>query len=257
MSLGVSALSTNQHKESSGSPFATGSANNGLSVDAGTGKIVLGNDSGGSLAALLSDREIPLSGFSIGYIGSAKNIYTLPDGSLRIGPDSVSNGAKFQIVSDGNEPEQLIQDDTNGYQFFLVDSVNDMFALGDITGKTNALQLFIDNSNFGRVIALGDYNQVKGQSVLRIDDANSDMQFTSIAGHTFLDIDGANQVYQLGNRSYINQISLTLDGAAKTATFENVSNDVDIVINGQTGFTGTVTPVNSITVVGGIVTNVT
>jgi hypothetical protein len=39
-------------------------ANNGLS-QAVTGKIVLGNDAGGSLATLLSNREIPLNNFSL------------------------------------------------------------------------------------------------------------------------------------------------------------------------------------------------
>ena len=54
-------LNTHQKKEQSGAPFAAGAANNGLSVDSSTGKIVLGNDSGDGLlpAELISDREIP------------------------------------------------------------------------------------------------------------------------------------------------------------------------------------------------------
>jgi hypothetical protein len=41
-----------------GPPFVPTSADNGLSVDAVTGRIVLGNDVGGTGAELLSDREI-------------------------------------------------------------------------------------------------------------------------------------------------------------------------------------------------------
>lgn len=59
------ALAVFQKKEQSGAPFGAGSANNGASVDAVTGKIVLGNDVGGTLAQLLSNREIPQRGFSL------------------------------------------------------------------------------------------------------------------------------------------------------------------------------------------------
>ncbi len=60
MGLGTTAISTNAKKEQPGPPFASDSANNGLSVDATSGKIVLGNDQGDAAApaALLSNREI-------------------------------------------------------------------------------------------------------------------------------------------------------------------------------------------------------
>ncbi len=48
-----------------GPPFDPTSADNGLSVDAITGRIVFGNDTGDSLATLLSNREIPMDGFSV------------------------------------------------------------------------------------------------------------------------------------------------------------------------------------------------
>ncbi len=69
MNLGGT-LVTSQKKEivvipPPGPPFAANSAENGLSVDPITGRIVLGNDVGGSDAALLSDRVIPMQGFTI------------------------------------------------------------------------------------------------------------------------------------------------------------------------------------------------
>lgn len=66
MGIGVISLSTSQKREITpapgppGPPFEADSANNGLSVDAVSGKIVLGNDVGDVLAPaqLLSNREI-------------------------------------------------------------------------------------------------------------------------------------------------------------------------------------------------------
>lgn len=60
MGLGAAAIITNAKKEQPGPPFASTSANNGLSVDATSGKIVLGNNQGDAAApaALLSNREI-------------------------------------------------------------------------------------------------------------------------------------------------------------------------------------------------------
>src|SRR5687767_7678796 len=74
MSTGNGPISTNQKREQAGAPFAAGSAANGLSVDAVTGRIVLGNDLLGvaGLAQLLSNREIFTNGFSI----------TLVDGNI-------------------------------------------------------------------------------------------------------------------------------------------------------------------------------
>lgn len=61
--IGLASFGVSQKKDpvpQPGPPFASNSANNGLSVDAVTGKIVLGNDVGdpASPAALLSPREI-------------------------------------------------------------------------------------------------------------------------------------------------------------------------------------------------------
>lgn len=60
MGIGVISIVTSQKRRQSGPPFAATSADNGLSVDATSGKIVLGNDAGDPAqpAILLSDREI-------------------------------------------------------------------------------------------------------------------------------------------------------------------------------------------------------
>lgn len=70
MSHGQSSI-TRQQAEAS----VTG-ANNGVSM---SGKnVVLGNDVGGSLAALLSNREIPMAGFSIAFTNIGKTVTGFP-----------------------------------------------------------------------------------------------------------------------------------------------------------------------------------
>lgn len=65
MSRGLSTLQTSHHKEPSGAPFAAGSADDGCSVDPGTGKIIWGNAVGavGNPAKLLQNHEIMLQAF--------------------------------------------------------------------------------------------------------------------------------------------------------------------------------------------------
>jgi hypothetical protein len=65
MSTGGTALTRINKQVQSGPPFVATSADNGLSVDAVSGHIVLGNDTGGAAAALLSNREIPQAAFNL------------------------------------------------------------------------------------------------------------------------------------------------------------------------------------------------
>lgn len=82
MGIGAIALQTSQKKEQSGPPFTSDSANNGLSVDTTSGKIVLGNDVADPLAParLLSNREIDVDGtsgpFSINVANSVNGALT-------------------------------------------------------------------------------------------------------------------------------------------------------------------------------------
>mgnify|MGYP000882268493 CR=1 FL=1 len=67
MGLGVAALVTSQKRDRGSGPFDAGAANNGLSVDAVSGKIVLGNNFGDPTepAQLLNSRKILTNGFAI------------------------------------------------------------------------------------------------------------------------------------------------------------------------------------------------
>lgn len=79
----------------SGPPFTAGSANNGLSVDAVTGKIVMGNDVAGATAVLLSNREIPSAGFFIALSGTGNLIIGKnTDAGQRLQIDQALTGAQ-------------------------------------------------------------------------------------------------------------------------------------------------------------------
>jgi hypothetical protein len=87
MGIGIVSLQTSQKREQAGPPFVSNSADNGLSVDAVTGHIVLGNDVGDPLApaALLSNREIltdnTLALFSLTLNSPTSGVTTLLDGT--------------------------------------------------------------------------------------------------------------------------------------------------------------------------------
>lgn len=106
MGIGVVALQTSQKREQSGPPFVSGSADNGLSVDAVTGKIVLGNDVNdpAAPAALLSNREIitddPLFNlFSILLNSAQSGIATQLDGTM-VRVFSANSSAPAIVASD-------------------------------------------------------------------------------------------------------------------------------------------------------------
>lgn len=83
MGLGSVGLQTSQKKEQSGPPFVATAAENGLSVNSITGRIVFGNDvaATGNPAALLSNREILAASFTARLINTA----TSPTNILRMG----------------------------------------------------------------------------------------------------------------------------------------------------------------------------
>ncbi len=90
MSIGLVSISTNAKREQvTGPPFALTAADNGLSVDPVTGRVVFGNSVGavGSPAALLNSREILAGAFTARLINVAvapTNILTLGAGTIGI-----------------------------------------------------------------------------------------------------------------------------------------------------------------------------
>lgn len=173
MGIGVISLTTSQKKEISGPPFAAGSADNGLSVDLATGKIVLGNDEGDAAAPamLLSNREIgmdssgvpyeiihnsTLSGIKTHYAGDHIEIsgedFTTPFFRV-IGAEGASVNNET-ICGDDGAASLLVQSGNNGFPNFRISNNNtDILdittGLGVATFTAQALQtvLSIDLNN--------------------------------------------------------------------------------------------------------------
>ncbi len=104
MGLGSAALVTNTFSDPApqpGPPFAATSANNGLSIDPVTGKIVFGNDVGNvaAPARLLSPREIELFGSFIRLldVNAGQNRFDLMSNSIRIDDLPSGGGANIQV----------------------------------------------------------------------------------------------------------------------------------------------------------------
>lgn len=128
MGIGVVALQTSQKNEivpppgPPGPPFLSTSADNGLSVDATSGRIVLGNDTGdpGQPAALLSNREIVTEDalfnvFSVVFNAILSTITTALDGSS-IQMLGAPGAAPFIFMgsSAGGSPQINLVTDTGG-----------------------------------------------------------------------------------------------------------------------------------------------
>lgn len=113
------------------------------------------------------------------------------------------------------------------------------------------------NLNIGAgVFQIGDISTSLNGSVLVLSDTSQFLSFQSAASE-FLRVDVPNGLYQMGDiGAAANGGKIELQDAANVLVLSNTANTLAININGVAGFTGTVTPVTTITVNNGIVTNV-
>lgn len=216
----------------SGPPFSANAAENGLSVDFVSGAIVLGSQSPFS-ANLLNDRVIPMDGFKFQFI------------------DGVGNNA-----------------------FLYLDSGNRRFGLGDFFGGYNGSRIDIDDpSSFIYLAAvsgpmlevdglnfqyrLGEIGNFQNRTFFEIDDTLQLVTITTnAANNQIFKLDVQSGFYGMGDLSGVaNGAFIGIDDVAGAFQIGNLANNMNVNINGVPGFTGTVTPVTTITVNNGIVTN--
>jgi hypothetical protein len=190
MGIGVISLSTGQKREQAGPPFVAGSADNGLSVDPVSGRIVLGNDPGavGDPAQLLNSREIQCTGrfitlrdplreyteYAAGHVeaGDAVNVNrlettgmnTVTDGAggfeARVSLDN--NFENFELSTDrGNQvvvfrgngaPSAILDPVTSNWQFGQTQGFfsNGTGASLDVVGTLTG-EILVDGSQAGAV----------------------------------------------------------------------------------------------------------
>jgi len=250
-----------------GPPFAPTSADNGCSVDPVTKRIVLFQDAGAApgvgAGRLLSTRELDLNGFDL-LIGIATGG---SPGSVKITADLfVSQGDAF---GGGTVIEMMRLDyasfrttigDVNGVfgtTRFIVDAGSlDISAYGEMGVQLLKIDTNSNNLTFGDVA-----NNINGVK-LAMDIGNNLVTITGSIGGSpaiaMLRLDGANGNYAIGDsQRFANGTAMTIDDTTETIDFSSfTSPNPTLSVNGVPGFTGTVTPVTSITVVGGIVTAV-
>lgn len=193
-------------------PFNVNAADNGVSVDPVSGRIVLGRDVGvPGNGDLLSDREIQLNGNSI-------------------------------MFTD------------NGFTYFLVDPPpQSLYVFGDAGGSLNGGRLEINDIS-GQVTL----NNGPGSSAAQVFLDGDDILLRNQGGQRFLDIDRLNDTFGFGDLDVSGQGTfIEINNPMGLLNISNAALTAAVNINGVNGFTGTVLPVLSITVDGGIVTNVT
>lgn len=265
------------HRRASGSPgppappFDPTSAVNGLSVDPVSGAIVWGQDIGapGDPAQLLSNREIPMSGFSFAMLDAGiRNFLIDPVSSLyAIGDvDSVGNG--FVLYLDSANQDYFLGDfnfiepvvEVRGSNGGLTNPVIDAFVPDQIGGFVD-FQIFNNPAQHATLQMSSGITGNTYEIFLTADDVLGDYySIQSIPGGPVrkkLFIDFLNEIYQFGDiNAEQNGTFMEVDDTNNKFLFSNLAATSVINMNGVDGFTGTVAPVNSITVNGGIVTAV-
>lgn len=131
MGIGLVSIVTSQKKEQSGAPFAAGSADNGLSIDTTSGRIVLGNDVGDTAApaTLLSNREIVTE-------DTLLNLFGLLLNAIQTGIITTMDGQSITVAgADTTAPFITLSTGDNGNAVLTVSGgITSTSALTNITG---------------------------------------------------------------------------------------------------------------------------
>lgn len=212
--------------------------------------------------------------------GAFFNIDNLGDFSLNSQTQGYLNilsplaGSQISMNMNGGSP---------GGMGWLMDGANGQINQGDLFGGLNFTQIQLDDTNQAILMGddplntnpwltldkqfdnyvLGDFFQFNNGTMLRIRDlGNTLVQMTGLIGankqrNFFVFNGGATPNFQWGDVGNNNLgIKIFMDDATGQIRMNNLANTAKIVMNGVNGFTGVVAPVNTITVNGGIVTNV-
>lgn len=264
--------------------FFADNANGQISMTTGTvNSFGLNNANQSASATLNSNRYLALE--------HILNLYGLGDlddaaSGLKFVIDEAGNSAymgaaPFQNPAPGNETHLRVDDvnqiiearDAAGQSLYL-DMLQQIYVLGDINGVSNGtfleIQAGLNNiatigGNPGQTLRLdqsggsyqmGDINAAANGMILDIDDTNERANIRHGADD-LLRLDFANGDYRIGAISGLgNGTEMRIDDSTGEIGFLNTASAAFLSINSTPGFTGTVTPVTTITVDGGIVTNV-
>lgn len=216
-------------------PGGAGAARNGTSIESGF--TVLGNALGlgvGGPAELTSAREISTAGFGVNFHDFGSDLV------LQLRADAITLTDNNQVLDwfkvEQSDGIQLMVDFTAGIsnkQFFTITDENNNYAgiIYQTVSGGNELQLYANGAASSSSIHIFD----SGGVLIADGTNNTNGAMLQVAGS--FTVSGANNA-SLG-------LFLTVDGVAQTIT-----------ILGQTGYTGTITPGQTATVVNGIIVGV-
>lgn len=189
--------------------------------------------------------------------------------------DNSTRNYKFGDINNALNGKKLTIDDTNKDLYFgdptFTDPVIEIFGFSGSSiidmwvpdNSGNYVDWFLSNNGVAHFAALTTKGTNSYEMVMRIDDAvlgdffSIDKFNAPPPTRKKFFIDFINELFQFGDiNAENNGTFLSIDDTNNEFAFKNTANTSAIRINGTLGFTGTVAPVNTITVVGGIVTNV-
>lgn len=216
-SAGQGSMSFSQKNEPAGSPappFAANSADNGLSVDAITGRIVFGDDIGGLLAQFLSAREIEMNGNQFQFLDGGNRqllIDPVAPQSYQFGDiDGANNGTSLTMFD--NVERVVIQSNTPS-NMLLLDGQQRRYELGEFGASAQlsfdyfALPgrvLIQDNAEVmlaftNQVYSIGNVNDTLQGSKISVDDVNQIFVFSSVALGRMMALEGFALQYGIGD----------------------------------------------------------
>jgi len=241
-------------------------ANNGLSLDTATGTIAqLGQDVGavGDPAALLSNREIPMGGFSF-LMGLGDIGLFIQEGTAQavLGDTQFnSNGTMFIIDS----LNQIVQITNLGSRYLLADVPNASYQFGDIANTAggswidildlnNAIRINLRNARALQFVQqignsrydIGDLDSLDQAAVFTIvSDAGAEgFEMSCLGGRVALQLQpGATGFYSIGDVSGAgNGSRLSIDDTVGEITFRgdvNLHRSTTTLFNGAGALAGT------------------
>lgn len=172
-------------------------ADNGLSIDPVSGSVVLGNDVGGNLAALLSDREIPMGNFAFRFLDAAggNRLFELDPVNQRYRMGDIDNllARCFLFVEDaaGSQSVGMTAGNLGLSTAWAIDDV--IPSIGGTLRGNRALAFLGFNSTY----LIGDLDNALNGTKLTLDDANQRAIIEDAGMTPYLFIDILNNVSQL------------------------------------------------------------
>jgi len=228
----------NEPAGSPGPPFLPTSADNGLSVDAITGRIVFGDDIGGVLAQFLSPREIEMNGNQFQFLNGGNRQFLIdpvaPQSYLFGDIDGANNGTHIELL---DAVERVLFSCNTAGNMLTLDGQQNIYTFGDIF---NAAWLNIDYSALpgqvliedgseiklafsNQVYSMGNVNDTLQGSKISVDDLNEGFTFSSVAKGRMLTLLGSIESYTIGDNDGLNNGTLIEVDDTAGATRVNIN----------------------------------